>query len=147
MPGVGSFYRTTLLSFSHKNLCLGFTLFLFSVYDIDADNFVSLLLMYDSDLLVDDFPHQLSDEYISLNLQSKRNVVIDDRVQNELAEILVERDRTHVNEILEDDLVVGRLGQICDEDEECLTTKILVSMISVMKFVNILGKIQVIFVA
>ena len=75
--------------------------------------------MYDSDLLVDDFPHQLSDEYISLNLQSKRNVVIDDRVQNELAEILVERDRTHVNEILEDDLVVGRLCH-CDIIHTCV---------------------------
>ena len=88
------------------------TLYLFSAEDIDAYYFVSKLLSYDMDLLVDDFPDQLSEEYNALNLQSKQNVIIDAQVPHEVAEILLEKDRNDVNNILDNALVVDRLGKL-----------------------------------
>ena len=71
------------------------------------------LLWYDTDLLVDDFPFQLSDEFNDLNLHSKMNVIVDERVVDEVAEILVELDRNDVNEILEDgSQIITRLKKI-----------------------------------
>ena len=46
-----------------------------------------------------------------MNLHSKQNVLIDARVSDEVAEILVEKDHDEVNEILEYDIVVHRLGK------------------------------------
>ena len=96
----------------------------FSVSDTAADTFVAKLESYGITLLTTEIPSDLSEEFNSLELSAKKNVLLDLTLPVEVAELLLENDQNNIARILEDNSVVDRLGQSCDEDEECLTLKI-----------------------
>ena len=79
---------------------------------------------YGITLLTTEIPSDLSEEFNSLELSAKKNVLLDLTLPVEVAELLLENDQNNIARILEDNSVVDRLGQSCDEDEECLTLKI-----------------------
>ena len=79
---------------------------------------------YGITLLTTEIPSDLSEEFNSLELSAKKNVLLDLTLPVEVAELLLENDQNNIARILEDNSVVDRLGKSCDEDEECLTLKI-----------------------